>query len=425
MERSVVITGIGAITPVGAGKEGYWRGLASGTSGVTPITTFDVSEYSTRIAGEVKDFEPLDFIEKKEARRMDRFCQFAVAASRMALEDAGLPTSDLGPDCGVLIATGIGGLSTLEAQHKVLLEKGPRRINPLTIPMIIPNMASAQVEIAFGARGPCTTVVTACASSANGIGDAFEIVKRGAADVMIAGGSDACITPVSVASFGAMGALSKRNNEPEAASRPFDRERDGFVIGEAAGVVILEERRGAEARGARIYAEVAGYGMAGEAMSMTGLAPDGDGFVRAMVAAMDQAGISPDAVDYINAHGTATPLNDPIETLAVKRVFGDRAARVAMSSTKSMTGHCLGAAGAIEIIACLMAIENGVIPPTINYEFPDPDCDLDYVPNRAREATVNIALSNSQGFGGHSASLVVRQINKNATLGPDPGVAFL
>ncbi|MHB8894306.1 MAG: beta-ketoacyl-ACP synthase II [Candidatus Geothermincolia bacterium] len=417
MERSVVVTGIGALTPIGSGKEAYWRGLASGASGVTRISTFDTADYSTRIAGEVKDFEPLDFIEKKEARRMDRFSQFAVAASRMALEDAGLPASDLGPECGVLIATGIGGLSTLEAQHTVLLEKGPRRINPLTIPMIIPNMASAQVAITFGARGPCTTVVTACAAGSNGIGDAFEVVRRGDAEVMIAGGSEACISPVSVAGFGIMGALSRRNDDPAAASRPFDKERDGFVIGEAAGTVILEERQRAEARGAHIYAEVAGYGMAGEAVHVTGLAPDGDGLVRAMTAALEQAGVDPAEVDYVNAHGTSTPLNDPVETLAVKRVFGDRAAGIPVSSTKSMTGHCLGAAGAIEIIACLMAIERGVVPPTINQEFGDPDCDLDYVPNRAREMDVRVAVSNSQGFGGHSASLLVRALNGAARRG--------
>lgn len=411
MERDVVVTGIGAVTPIGSGKEGYWRGLVSGTSGVTPISTFDATEYSTRIAAGVKDFEPLDFIEKKDARRMDRFCQFAVAASRMALEDAGMPTSNLGPECGVLIATGIGGLSTLETQHRVLLEKGPRRINPLTIPMIIPNMASAQVAIASGARGPCTTVVTACAAGSNGIGDAFEIVRRGDAEVMIAGGSEACISPVSVAGFGIMGALSRRNDDPAAASRPFDRERDGFVIGEAAGAVILEERRRAEERGAHIYAVVSGYGMAGEAVDVTGLAPDGDGLARAMSAALDQAGIEPGGIDYINAHGTSTQLNDPVETIAIKRVFGEYSKCIPVSSTKSMTGHCLGAAGAIEFIACVMAIEEGVVPPTINYRFPDRDCDLDYVPNRAREMNVQAAISSSQGFGGHSVALLARSPN--------------
>lgn len=413
MKRSVVITGIGAISPIGSGKEAYWKGLVSGTPGVTRISTFDTSSYSTRIAAEVKDFDPLDFVDRKEVRRMDRFCQFAVAASRMALEDAGLPAEELGSDCGVLIATGIGGLGTLETQHRALLEKGPRRINPLTIPMIIPNMASAQVAIAFGARGPCTTVVTACAASSNGIGDAFEIVRRGDADVMIAGGSEACISPVSVAGFGIMGALSSRNDEPWAASRPFDRERDGFVIGEGAGVVILEERRRAESRGARIYAELSGYGMACEAVHVTGLSPDGDGLVRAMTAALEQAGTRPEEVDYLNAHGTSTPLNDPVETLAIKRVFGDDPARLAVSSTKSMTGHCLGAAGALELIACAMAIERGVVPPTINYEFPDEDCDLDYVPNHAREMSVNVAISNSQGFGGHCAALVARSADEN------------
>lgn len=411
MERSVVITGIGALTPIGHGKAEYWKALASGTPGITHISTFDASDFPARIAGEVKGFEPLDFIDRKEARRMDRFCQFAVAASRMALEDAGLPMANLGTDCGVLIATGIGGLTTLEAQHRVLLEKGPRRINPLTIPMIIPNMASAQVAITFGARGPCTTVVTACAAGSNGIGDAFEIVRRGDAEMMIAGGAEASISPVSVAGFGIMGALSSRNDEPGSASRPFDRDRDGFVIGEGAGVVVLEERKRAEGRGAHIYAEIVGYGMAGEAVDVAGLAEDGDGLARAMTTALARAGMAPGDVDYLNAHGTSTPLNDRVETLAIKRVFGEQAPDLPVSSTKSMTGHCLGAAGAIELIACIMAIETGVVPPTINYDFPDADCDLDYVPNRAREMKVSAAMSNSQGFGGHSVSLLVASPN--------------
>lgn len=407
MKRSVVITGIGAVTPIGSGRDSFWAGLESGKSGVAAITSFDASQFSTRIAARVEGFEPLDFIERKEARRMDRYTQFAVAASRMALEDAGLPTTALGEDFGVLIATGIGGLSTLEEQHRTLIEKGPRRINPLTIPMIIPNMACAQVAIAFGARGPCTAVVTACAASANGIGDAFEIIRRGDAQAMIAGGAEACISPVSVAGFGIMGALSTRNDDPTGASRPFDSQRDGFVIGEGAGTIILEERRRAEERGTHIYGEIVGYGMAGEAVNVTGLAPDGDGLVRAMASALEQAGVSLDEVDYINAHGTSTQLNDRVETIAIKRVFGDRAGHLSISSTKSMTGHCLGAAGAIEIIASLMALEKGVVPPTINYQFPDEDCDLDYVPNSSRRAEVRAALSNSQGFGGHCAALVV------------------
>lgn len=405
--RRVVITGIGAVTPIGTGREEYWEGLKAGTPGVTRISGFDPSGLPSRIAGEVKEFDPLRFIDRKEARRMDRFCQFAVAASRMALEDAGLEAEGLGPEVGVLIATGIGGLSTFEKQYKNLLEKGPAGVSPLTIPMMIPNMASAQVSIATGAKGPCTTVVTACAAGSHGIGDACEIIRRGGAGAMIAGGAETSISSLAVAGFCAMGALSKRNDAPAAASRPFDRERDGFVIGEGAGIVILEERERAVARGAHIYGEVTGYGMAGEATHIAGLAPDGDGLVRAMEAALDQAGIMPEDVDYINAHGTSTPLNDPVETLAVKRVFGEQAYRVPISSTKSMTGHCLGAAGGLEAIACLLALEEGVIPPTINYEFPDESCDLDYVPNEARRSRVRVAMSNSQGFGGHCASLVI------------------
>ncbi|MBU4386809.1 MAG: beta-ketoacyl-ACP synthase II [Actinobacteria bacterium] len=405
--RRVVITGIGAVTPIGTGREEYWEGLKAGTPGVTRISGFDPSGLPSRIAGEVKEFDPLRFIDRKEARRMDRFCQFAVAASRMALQDAGLDTAGLGPEFGVLVATGIGGLSTFEKQYKNLLEKGPAGVSPLTIPMMIPNMASAQVSIVTGAKGPCTTVVTACAAGSHGIGDACEIIRRGDAGVMIAGGAEASVSSLAVAGFCAMGALSKRNDAPAAASRPFDRERDGFVIGEGAGIVILEERERAVARGAHIYGEVTGYGMAGEATHIAGLAPDGDGLVRAMEAALDQAGIMPEDVDYINAHGTSTQLNDPVETLAVKRVFGEQAYRVPISSTKSMTGHCLGAAGGLEAIACLLALEEGVIPPTINYEFPDESCDLDYVPNEARRSQARVAMSNSQGFGGHCASLVI------------------
>lgn len=406
-DRRVVITGIGAITPIGEGKKEYWEGLKAGTPGVTCISGFDPTGLPSRIAGEVKGFDPLRFVGRKEARRMDRFCQFAVAASRMALEDARLDADGLGEEFGVLVATGIGGLSTFEKQYRNLLEKGPTRVSPLTIPMMIPNMASAQVAIATGAKGPCTTVVTACASGSHGIGDACEIIRRGDADAMIAGGAEASVSSLGVAGFCAMGALSKRNDDPAAASRPFDRERDGFVIGEGAGIVILEERVRAVARGAHIYGEVTGYGMAGEATHIAGLATDGDGLVRAMEAALDHAGIKPDDIDYINAHGTSTPLNDPVETLAVKRVFGERAYRVPVSSTKSMTGHCLGASGGMEAIACLLALEEGVIPPTINYEFPDESCDLDYVPNEARRSPVRVAMTNSQGFGGHCASLVI------------------
>ena len=402
-----MVTGIGAVTPIGIGKEDFWSALARGVSGVSKITSFDASDYPTRIAAEVRDFNPIEFMEAKDARRMDRFCQFAVAASKMALEDAGLPTENLGEDFGVLISSGIGGLLTLEAQHKALLEKGPRRISPLTIPMVIPNMASAQVAISFGAKGPCTTVVTACAAGNNAIGDAFELIRRGDAEGMIAGGAEAPVSSVSLAGFAAMGALSRRNDKPEAASRPFDLERDGFVIGEGSGVVILEELKRAKGRGARIYGEVLGYGMAGEAYHIAGLEPSGDGLVRSMMGALKEAGLKAEQVDYINAHGTSTKLNDSAETKAVKRVFGEHALMISVSSTKSMTGHMLGAAGAVEFIACLLAIDRGIVHPTINYEFPDPDCDLDYVPNEARRMPVRIAISNSQGFGGHCVSVLL------------------
>ncbi|MBN1289392.1 MAG: beta-ketoacyl-ACP synthase II [Actinobacteria bacterium] len=405
MERRVVITGIGAVTPIGLGKDRFWQNLTDGVSGATEITKFDTTDYATKIAAEVKDdFDPHDFIDKKEARRMDPFCQYAVSAARMAIEDSGLPSSELGEDFGVLIACGIGGLKTIETQHTALLEKGPRRIHPLTIPMIIPNMASAQVAIQFGAKGPCTTVVTACAASCNGIGDAYEIIKRGDIKVMISGGAEAGVSTVSVAGFGIMGALSTRNDDPCKASRPFDKERDGFVLGEGSGIVILEELEHALNRNARIYGEITGYGMACEAFDVAGLAPDGNGMVRAMRIAIDKAGLSPGDVDYINAHGTSTPLNDRVETIAIKEVFGNS---VPISSTKSMIGHSLGAAGALEVIACLLAINKGIVHPTINYEFPDEECDLDCVPNKAREMEVKAAVCNSQGFGGHSAALVV------------------
>lgn len=411
MTRRVVITGIGAITPLGLNKDEFWEGLIKGKSGVERITSFDVSEFPTQIAAQVKNFEPTDYMEKKEARRMDRFIQFAIAVTQMALDDANLVIDkENGVECGVLMASGIGGIATFEEQHKILEKKGPRRVSPFTIPMMIPNMASGQVAIFFGAKGPCSTVVTACAASNNALGDAYEIIKRGDAQVMIAGGTEAAITPLSVAGFSSMGALSKRNDSPGSASRPFDKERDGFVIGEGAGVMILEKLEYALSRKAHIYAEVIGYGMAGDAYHITAPDPEGDGLVRAMNKAISKAGIRGEDVDYINAHGTSTPLNDKIETKSIKKVFDNHAYNLAISSTKSMTGHCLGAAGVIELVACVLSIKNDLIHPTINYEYPDPDCDLNYVPNKALSAPVNVAMSNSAGFGGHSVSLIVRKV---------------
>ena len=410
MEHRVVVTGVGVVSPVGTGTEAFWQALCQGRSGIGPITLFDATAYDVRFAGEVRDFDSAAFIEPREAKHMDRFVQFAVGASRMAVSNARLEITPANRDrTGVLIGSGIGGTWTWERQHQILLEKGPSRVSPYFIPMMISDMASGMVSIVFDARGPNSSVTTACASSAHAIGDAFEIIKRGDADAMIAGGAEAAVSPISVAGFCAMKALSRRNAEPEKASRPFDAGRDGFVLGEGAGIVILESLESARRRAAPILGEVVGYGMTGDAYHMTAPAPDGDGAARAMREALRDAGLEPREVDYINAHGTSTPLNDKLETVAVKRVFGDHAYRLAISSTKSMTGHTLGAAGGIECIICLLAIRDGLLPPTINYEAPDPDCDLDYVPNQARKAPVRVALSNSLGFGGHNATLVVRR----------------
>ena len=409
-QRRVVITGMGIISPLGIGIDEYWQSLSTGRSGVGPITQFDASGYKVRIAAEVKDFEPTDYVDRKSARRMDRFAQLSVAAAGRAAENAGLDVAADAENIGVLVASGIGGVKTFEKETAVLLEKGPDRISPFFIPMEIANMASAQVSIHLGARGPVSTVCTACSAAANAIGDAFEIVKRGAADVMLTGGSEASISPVGIAAFAQMGALSARNDEPERASRPFDSGRDGFVMGEGSAILVLEERERALARGARILAEVVGYGMTADAFHMSLPEPSGKNQARAMLAALQEAGLKPADIDYINAHGTSTPPGDRIETLSIKLALGEHAGKVAVSSTKSMMGHCLGASGALEAAACVLAIDNGVIPPTINLDNPDPECDLDYVPNHARSQQIEVAASNSFGFGGHNVTLIFRAV---------------
>lgn len=412
MSRRVVITGIGPISPNGQGKKDFWDALVQGRSGIDRIKSFDPSDYSSQIGGEVKGFDPLEYLEPKEVRRMDRFSHFAVAATQMALEDAGLKiTPAIENRVGVIIGSGIGGLGTLEEQHKVMLEKGPSRVSPFLIPMMICNMAAGNVAMVFRAKGPNTCVVTACASSSHAIGDAYEIIKRGGADVCIGGGAEAGLTPFGLAGFCALRALSTRNDEPQKASRPFDVSRDGFVMGEGAGILILEELEFAKSRGAHIYCELAGYGASADAYHQTAPDPKGKGAARAMQMALDEAGISPGSVDYINAHGTSTPLNDEFETLAIKNVFGEHAYKLKVSSTKSMTGHLLGAAGGLEAIVCALAIENSIIPPTINLENPDPLCDLDYVPHKAVTQDVSIAISNSLGFGGHNATLLVKKFS--------------
>jgi len=408
MNRRVVITGLGAVTPLGIGVEPLWQSLLAGKSGIAPIEGFDASEYTTKFAGEVRDFDPTQFMERKDAKRMDPFVQFAVAASRMAIDDSGLDIAERPERVGVLIGSGIGGTWTWETQHETLRQKGPNRVSPFFIPMLIGDMAAGQVSIMFGARGPNLGVVSACATSTHAIGDAFEIIRRGDADVMIAGGSEAALSPLGVAGFCSMRALSTRNDDPQGASRPFDKERDGFVMADGAGVVVLETEESARRRGAKIYCEVIGYGLTADAYHITAPAPGGDGGARAMTAAIRKAGIEPRDIDYITAHGTSTPLNDKVETEGIKACLGDAAYDVAISSTKSMTGHLLGAAGGVEAIVCALAITQGAIPPTINYEHPDPECDLDYVPNEARRAQVKVAMSNSFGFGGHNAALLVR-----------------
>ena len=410
-KKRIVVTGIGVVSPVGVGKTNYWNSLVSGISGVGRITHFDPTGFDVQIAAEVKGFDVTNWIERKESRRMDRFVHFGVAAALDAIEDAGLKITPANAErVGVLVGSGIGGLQTLEDQVKVLIQNGPSKISPFLIPMMIADMASGHISIITGAKGPNSTVVTACATGAHALGDSLEIIRRGAADVMICGGTEAAVTQVGVAGFGNMKAMtSKYNDNPTKASRPFEAGRDGFVIGEGAGVVVLESLEHAEARGAHIYCELGGYGMSGDAYHMTQPAAGGEGVARAMVAALKDADVQPEMVGYINAHGTSTPLNDKNETAALKTVFGDHAYKLAVSSTKSMTGHLLGGAGGIEAIAAALAIHSGVLPPTINYDNPDPDCDLDYVPNVARNQQVDVAVSNNSGFGGHNAVIVMKR----------------
>ena len=408
-DRRVVITGVGVVSPVGNNIDEFWNSLTAGKSGIRRITQFDPTSYDSQIAGEVKNFDP-SYISLKDRKRMDRFVQYALVAAYQAANDAQIDFKNEDPyQTGVLIGSGIGSLCTIQQQHKILLEKGPSKMSPFTIPMLIINMASGQVAISFGVKGPNSAIATACASGGNAIGDAFKIIQRKDAQVMIAGGTESCICQIGVGAFCAMKALSTRNNEPERASRPFDKDRDGFVMAEGAGIVILESLEHALKRNAPIHAEIIGYGMSGDAYHMTAPDPEGEGAARAMSEALRDAQIKPEEVSYINAHGTSTPLNDKVESIAIKKVFGRSAKKIPISSTKSMTGHLLGAAGAVEFIACCLSIKNNIVAPTINYETPDPDCDLDYVPNKAREVNVEIALSNSLGFGGHNATLLIRR----------------
>lgn len=410
MQRRVVITGIGLVSALGIGTRPNWDALMSGVSGVTRISRFDVSSYAAQIAAEVKGFDPLNWVEKKEVKKMDLFIQFAIAAAQFAMDDSKLPITDANADeVGAFIGSGIGGFITIEQEHISLLNGGPRKISPFFIPSSIINLAAGQVSIRFGAKGPNLATCTACSASAHAVGESFEIIKRGDAIAMIAGGSEAAITPMSVGGFAAMRALSTRNDDPSRACRPFDKDRDGFIIGEGAGVVVLEELEHAIDRGAPIYAEVVGYGLSGDAYHITAPSEDGDGGRRVMAMAMRKAGVQPDEIDYINAHGTSTPHNDRLETLAIKRCFGDHAAKLAISSTKSMTGHLLGGAGGLEAGITALAVHHQTAPPTINLETPDPDCDLDYVPLTPRSMPIRYALSNSFGFGGTNAALLLKR----------------
>ena len=410
MKRSVVITGMGAVTPLGNSVAETWEGICRGKSGIAPITRFDCTAFETKIAGEVKGFDPLRYVNKKELRRLDDFIIYALAAAEMALSDAGLVIGgERAERTGVIIGSAIGGLATIEKEKEAILLGGPRKMSPFTIPAILANLASGHVSIRFGAKGPINCPVAACAAGSCGIGDAARLIEGGYADIMIAGGVEAAVTPMSVAGFNAMRALSKRNDEPEKASRPFDRDRDGFVMGEGSGIVILEALPHALARSARILGELAGYGLTSDAFHMAAPPPGHEGAARAMRAALLDAGMDPSGIDYINAHGTSTPLNDACETEAVKSVFGEHARRLAISSTKSMTGHMFGAAGGLEAILCLKAIAEGLLPPTINLDHPDPACDLDYVPHRARKREIRTAMSNTFGFGGVNAVLIFRK----------------
>ena len=410
MKRRVVVTGVGLVTPLGVGVENVWQRILRGESGVGPITRFDASQHETKFAAEVREFKPEDYISPKEIKRMDLFIQYALTAAKIAMEDSGL---DMGKEdaerVGVIVGTGLGGLPTLEKYHSILLERGPGRISPFFIPMLIANEAPGHIAIQFGIKGPNLCIVTACATGAHSIGDSLRVIQYGDADVMVAGGTEANLTPLTVGGFNAMRALSTRNDAPAKASRPFDKDRDGFVVGEGSGIIIMEELEHAKKRGAKIYAEVAGYGYNGDAYHITAPCPDGEGFIRCMRMAMRDAAVSPGEINYINAHGTSTGLNDQTETIAIKEVFKEKAYTIPVSSTKSMIGHLLGAAGAVEAIFTILAMRDSICPPTINYETPDPDCDLDYVPNSARSHIIDVGLSNSFGFGGTNSTLVFKR----------------
>jgi len=409
--RRVVVTGVGVVSALGTGTEKNWSALMAGKSGIDRITRFDASDLPSQIAGEVKDFNPEDFIDKKEVKKMDTFIHFALAAADMAMKDSGLQVTEENAErVGVVVGAGLGGLPAIEKYHEVLMNGGYKKVTPFFIPMLIINLAPGHISIRFGAKGPNLSTVTACATGTHSIGDAYHIIKRGDADAMIAGGAESTITPLGIAGFNVMKALSTRNDDPTRASRPFDKGRDGFIMAEGAGIVVLEEYESAKKRGAKIYAEVVGYGATGDAYHITAPGPDGEGAARCMKMALRHAGMNPEEVDYINAHGTSTHFNDLYETMAIKSVFGDHARKLMVSSTKSMTGHSLGAAGGIEAVYSLLAMERGAVPPTINYEEPDPECDLDYVPNQARQAEVRVAMSNSLGFGGTNGTLIFKKV---------------
>ncbi len=409
--RRVVVTGIGVVSPLGTGNRKNWDALLAGVSGIDRLTRFDASDFPVQIAGEVKDFNPEDFIEKKEIKKMDLFIQYALAAAQFAMEDSGLQiTEENAERVGVLVGAGLGGLPTIEKYHTALLDGGYKKISPFFIPMLITNLAPGHISIKYGAKGPNVSSVSACATGTHSIGDAYQMIRRGDADAMIAGGTESVVTPLAIGGFAVMRALSTRNDDPQAASRPFEKNRDGFVLAEGAGIVILEEYEAAKKRGAKIYGEVVGYGLTGDAYHLTAPSPGGEGAARCMKMALDNAGVNPEEVDFINAHGTSTPMNDLYETLAIKQVFGAHASKLMVSSTKSMTGHLLGAAGGVEAVYTLMSMQNGIATPTINYQEPDPECDLDFVPNTPREARISCALSNSFGFGGTNATLLFRKV---------------
>ncbi|MCP4668574.1 MAG: beta-ketoacyl-ACP synthase II [Deltaproteobacteria bacterium] len=409
MTRRVVVTGLGMVTPLGTGVEKNWEAVCAGKSGIGPITKFDASDFPTRIAAEVTDFDPKDFIEKQQIRRFDIFLHYALASARMAMEDSGLKIDVRNaPRIGCVTGSGLGGLTSIEHVHKVLLERGPSRISPFFIPGIIANMVPGQISIEYGAKGPNLSLETACAAGSHALGEAFRLIREDISDAIITGGAEATVTPLAVGGFCSMRALSTRNDEPEKASRPFDLDRDGFVMGEGAGILVIEELEQALERGAPVYAEVVGYGLTGDAYHVSAPEPQGEGAIGCMKMALDSANLNPEDIDYINAHGTSTPLNDLSECKAIKALFGDHAYKLAISSTKSMTGHLLGGAGGVESILTVLAIKHGIIPPTMNYETPDPDCDLDWVPNKARQEKVRMAMSNSFGFGGTNASLIFK-----------------